>query len=183
MTKNIVASVNARLRNLARNGKVDYNRIERLYAQERLLSRLAQSRYHAQFILKGGLLLYSHYETLSRPTRDIDFLGRSVTADVEALKEIFQEVCMITLDDAMTFDLDAISTSIIKEGADYEGVRLKIPAYLGLCVYCLNQFCHAFGSSKESTYPRMAMLVMPCTKFTNIPGYTPLATPYPRIST
>lgn len=157
MTKNIVASVNARLRNLARNGKVDYNRIERLYAQERLLSRLAQSRYHAQFILKGGLLLYSHYETLSRPTRDIDFLGRSVTADVEALKEIFQEVCMITLDDAMTFDLDAISTSIIKEGADYEGVRLKIPAYLGKARQLL-QLDIGFG---DSVFPEPELVDYP----------------------
>lgn len=157
MSKNIVASVNARLRNLARKENVDYNRIERLYAQERLLSRLVQSAYHAQFILKGGLLLYSYYQTVSRPTRDIDFLGKGIAADADILKEVFREICLITLDDGISFDLDAITANTIKEGADYEGVRLKIPAYLGKARQLL-QLDIGFG---DSVVPQPALLDYP----------------------
>ena len=43
MTVNMAASVRQRLRNLARDQGVDYNRLQLLYVQERWLARLAHS--------------------------------------------------------------------------------------------------------------------------------------------
>lgn len=68
-----VASVRQRLRNLARERGVDYNRLQLLYMQERWLARLGYSPHRDNLILKGGLYLYSNFGLTSRPTRDIDF--------------------------------------------------------------------------------------------------------------
>lgn len=57
--KNIDVSVKARLKNIARNQGKTFNLILQLYMQERLLYRLSISRYNKNFILKGGLLLFS----------------------------------------------------------------------------------------------------------------------------
>lgn len=82
MTANLPASVRQRLWNMARKTAVDYNRLQLLYLQERWLARLAQSQHQHNFVLKGGLYLYSNYGLTSRPTRDIDFLGRATPAGV-----------------------------------------------------------------------------------------------------
>jgi hypothetical protein len=70
--KNTAASVRARLLNLARSVEMDFNRILLLYGQERFLDRLCCSPYRNRFVLKGGLLLYSAYLQLARPTKDLD---------------------------------------------------------------------------------------------------------------
>lgn len=49
-----------------------------LYAHERFLAHLATSEHREQFILKGGLNLYSRLRALARPTVDIDLAGRGL---------------------------------------------------------------------------------------------------------
>ena len=72
------ASVLARLKNVAQINDIDYNAILILYMQERFLYRLSVSPYADNFVLKGGLLLFSidHFNT--RPTLDIDFLAINI---------------------------------------------------------------------------------------------------------
>jgi hypothetical protein len=66
--RNKPASILARLKNVAQANDIDYNAILILYMQERFLYRLAVSPYADNFVLKGGLLLFSidHFNT--RPT-------------------------------------------------------------------------------------------------------------------
>jgi len=52
---NSTASVRARLRNIARESKRDFNAVLLQYFQERLLYRLSISPYCDNFILKGAL--------------------------------------------------------------------------------------------------------------------------------
>ncbi len=61
-TKDMVASVRARLLNLARRTGKPYNEILIQYALERFLFRLSKSPFKDQFLLKGGLLLMSRHE-------------------------------------------------------------------------------------------------------------------------
>lgn len=89
MTKNVAASVAAKLKNLARTQKMAFDHIFLLYLQERLLYRLSNSTYKNQFILKGGLLLYSLSQSHSRPTKDIDLLGKQIVNDLESIKGNF----------------------------------------------------------------------------------------------
>ncbi len=125
-----IASIKARLRNLARVSGGDYSRFELLYFQERLLARLANSKYHKHFVLKGGLYLYSLYGAIARPTRDIDFLGQDLASEESELLKTFQEIVSIDLDDGIYFDADNVQVEAITAEAKYQGTRLKIPAYL-----------------------------------------------------
>jgi len=71
--KNMSASVMARLKNVSRQLNKPFNLIMQLYTQERLLFRLSVSRYKNNFLLKGGLLLYSMTEFKGRPTKTLIF--------------------------------------------------------------------------------------------------------------
>lgn len=70
------ASIRARLLNIAKKSKRDYNRILVQYAQERLLYRFSVSRFRDNLILKGALLFLTYDMPQHRPTKDIDFLDR-----------------------------------------------------------------------------------------------------------
>lgn len=128
--KNLAASVRARLLNLAREENRNYNRLTLLYLQERFLARLGESPYKEKFILKGGLYLYSRYGAAARPTRDLDLLGRGIPNDMETIAEVLREVLSQPMEDGVSFDPDSLKTQRIKEGAEYEGVRVNFTARL-----------------------------------------------------
>jgi hypothetical protein len=54
-SKNVVASVLARLRNIAESGGLSFNDILQSYVSERFLARLARSSYADGLLLKGAL--------------------------------------------------------------------------------------------------------------------------------
>jgi hypothetical protein len=54
--KNVVASVLARLRNVAESGGSSFNDILQSYVMERFLARLARSAYADGVLLKGALM-------------------------------------------------------------------------------------------------------------------------------
>lgn len=123
-------SIKARLLNLAvRSGKTN-EYIQTHYFIERLLYRLSVSRYANDFVLKGGLLLHAMFDNQARATRDIDMLARQISNSQEQMIKVFREVCAISVDDGVTFDLDTISAEPITEDADYQGIRMKIPSFL-----------------------------------------------------
>lgn len=130
--KNMVASVKARLTNIAKEQMRPFDSVLLLYMQERLLHRLSVSEYADNFILKGGLLMFILTQYKGRPTTDIDFLAFQIDNDIVNIKTIFQEICMVdNLDDGLLFNADSIAVERIKEVTDYQGFRLKIICYLG----------------------------------------------------
>jgi hypothetical protein len=75
-------------------------------------------------VLKGALLFRAWGGAATRPTRDIDLLGR-VENTVEAVVPIFREVCGIAVEpDGMVFNPATVAGVVIKEDADYSGVRV-----------------------------------------------------------
>jgi predicted transcriptional regulator of viral defense system len=74
--KNTSASVRQRLPNKARETSRPYNELLQYYAMERFLYRLSQSQHSHKFILKGALMFVAWRAPVSRPTMDIDLLGR-----------------------------------------------------------------------------------------------------------
>lgn len=131
MSKDLAASVKARLMRISRDEKRAFNTILLLYMQERLLYRLSLSEYKNRFILKGGLLLFSMNNFKGRPTRDIDFLADDISNELENIRKTFIGICGIQYDDGITYDIDGITVERIKEDAEYEGVRVKIKSFLG----------------------------------------------------
>jgi len=97
---------------------------------ERLLFRVSQSEHKTAFILKGALLFELWTEQTHRPTRDADFLSIG-SSDPRRFQSIFKEICALSVvDDGLIFDQSSVIARPIKEGADYEGVRISFLGYL-----------------------------------------------------
>lgn len=123
-------SVKARLHNLARQRGVALDYLMVHYCIERFLYRLSISSYADRFILKGGLLLYAILHHEARATRDVDFLAHRIDNSMEGVQEAIQRICDIPIDDGIFYDTDSLEVERISEDADYQGVRIKLFAYL-----------------------------------------------------
>jgi hypothetical protein len=127
---NVAASVRQRLLNLARDRNEDFGLLLTKYALERLLFRISQSEHKMTFILKGALLFELWTEETHRPTRDADFLSTG-SSDPRRFEAILKEICVLpVVDDGLVFDPSSVTARPIKEGADYEGVRVSFLGYL-----------------------------------------------------
>jgi hypothetical protein len=129
-TKAIAASVHGRLLNMARASGRDFDALLLQYMQERFLYRLSISPYRRHMVLKGALLFLAYEMSLLRPTKDVDFLGVSTPNDLEAVRSLVVAVSGIALDDGVRFSNESVTAERIAEGADYQGVRVKIEARL-----------------------------------------------------
>lgn len=58
-------------------------------------------------------------------------MAKNISNDLDSIENAFKEICNIDINDGVNFDLGTIKTQRIKEDADYEGVRIKIIAYIG----------------------------------------------------
>ena len=129
--KNVAASVQQRLLNLAKQDHRRFSDLVQQYALERWLFRLSQSSYGERFILKGALLAVVWNAPVTRPTRDIDLLGR-ISNDLELMRGVIAEIAQMTVeDDGLVFDPMSVTAERIAEDADYEGVRAKFRGHLG----------------------------------------------------
>lgn len=128
---NIAASVLTRLKNIADKEQFDFNFLLLRYIQERFLSRLEGSTYANRFVLKGGFLLLAYNIHQARPTRDIDFLGINLSQDQKLIESIIAEIASIEQPDGVSFIIDSIQSEIIKEDANYPGIRVKMVAKIG----------------------------------------------------
>jgi len=144
--KNVPASVREKLLQLSKQTKKSFDMILRLYCQERFLYRLSISPYRKNFILKGGLLFHSLPFPIRRPTVDIDFAGRAVTNDHETIRIIFSEIAHIACTDGMEYHTERMTVQKIKEGTDFTGSRIIIPAELSKARISL-QIDIAFGDA------------------------------------
>ena len=128
--KNVVASVLARLRNVAREGGHSFNDVLQSYVIERFLARLTQLPEADTVLLKGALMLRVWGVPRARPTMDIDVLRRGA-ADRDALAAIVRKCAsMIDESDGVTFDADDMSIDTIHEAGGYIGTRIRVPARL-----------------------------------------------------
>ncbi len=131
MTKNLPASVRQRLLNRAKKEGKPFNQLLQHFALVRFLYRLGHSANKQQFILKGGLMFALWQAPLRRPTRDIDLLGR-LSNSVSHVVSVIETICQEPVpDDGLIFDTEKISGKQITEGANYQGVQVTLPAYLG----------------------------------------------------
>lgn len=128
MTRDLPASVRGRLENLARETSRPLQELMQYFVIERFLFRLSKSKYADRFVLKGALM-FTFWGTLqSRATRDIDLLARADNS-VETMLRIITEVCQHPVEpDGVEFISDSIQGAIIKEDAEYSGVRVTFVA-------------------------------------------------------
>jgi len=132
--KDLSASFHQRILNKASTSHRPFNELLKYYANERFLYRVSQSPYCRQFVLKGAFVLLAWQIPLTRPTRDLDFLGFTENS-VENLVQIVQEICNQPVDpDGMRFDPGTVVGQVINAGVDYPGVRINFRGFLGRAV-------------------------------------------------
>lgn len=130
-TKDLGASVQARLRNVARQRGEDVQVLLLQFVLERLLHRLACSPHRRDFVLKGAMLFIAWTRIPHRATRDLDLHG-SGAPDLQRLAAIFSSLCAVEVEpDGVTFDAGSVVSSKIREDQLYEAVRVLLTARVG----------------------------------------------------
>lgn len=125
----IASSVLAKLKNKAKTSGISYQQCLQLFFQEEFLRRLAGSKYAENFILKGGLFIYTLTNFESRATVDVDFLMRGLNNDLARMDEIIEEILAVnTGNDFITFK--AGKTEPIAVQRKYHGVSTQITGYI-----------------------------------------------------
>ena len=121
----IAASVLAKLKNKAKASGISYQQCLQLFFQEEFLCRLAGSEYAQNFVLKGGLFIYTLTNFESRATVDVDFLMRGLSNDLARMDAIIGEILAVdTGNDFVTFK--AGKTQPIAVQRKYHGVSTQI---------------------------------------------------------
>jgi predicted nucleotidyltransferase component of viral defense system len=100
-----------------------------MYCLERLLDRIAASRFRKHFVIKGGFLIASILGIGSRSTMDIDATVKDFSVCYENVDSIFKEICGIGIADQLTFSFERIEE--IREKDDYLGLRVFIECRYG----------------------------------------------------
>jgi hypothetical protein len=129
MSRNLAASIRARLKQHANTTKQDFNLTLTHYGLERLLYRLSISDHAANYLLKGALLFSFWYDQPHRPTRDADLLGFG-SDDIASTVSSFQQICQVTVADGIEFDPRSVKGTLIRKVAGYGGVRVDLHALL-----------------------------------------------------
>ncbi len=129
MTRNLAATVRARLKQHADHTQQEFNLTLTHYGLERLLYRLSISAHAPNFLLKGALLFSLWYDQPHRPTRDADLLGFG-SDDITSVVTTFHEICQISVEDGICFDTTSIKGTTIREETGYGGVRIDLLAHL-----------------------------------------------------
>ena len=120
--KNIAASILSRLKNQAKEGKIPFQMVLQLFAQEEFLRKLSASDFADNLILKGGMFIYTLTEFDSRPTRDIDFLLKNLHGSLENTESIMKMICEVnTGNDFIT--LEVVGTEQISVEKKYPGIK------------------------------------------------------------
>lgn len=123
------ASVLARLKNKSKESGRSYQLCLQLFCQEEFLRRLEKSNYNDNFVLKGGLFIYTLTEFESRVTMDIDLLLQKLPNTPEELQPIIEEVISTdTGNDFVKFELKTIQPIAIAK--KYAGISASLVAII-----------------------------------------------------
>lgn len=159
MSRDVAASVRARLLNKARGTGEEFELTLTRFASERLLFRLGASAARDRCLLKGASLLSVWLADPYRATRDVDLLA-SGAADHGAIRRLVVEVCAVPCpEDGLQFDLSDLTIQTIRPEDEYSGKRARFRAVLGSARIAV-QLDIGFGDAvavepEEITYPTL----------------------------
>ncbi len=169
--KNIAASVHQRLLNKAKESSRPFNEFLQYFAIERFIYRLSKSPNADKFILKDALMFSAWFGPVTRPTMDIDLLGK-INNRLEVITAAIKDACLMDVEaDGISFNAETVEAVRITEDAEYEGVRVRVHGNLGKARVTL-QIDIGFGdvivpSPSKVSYP--AILDFPAPE---LEGYT-----------
>lgn len=177
MSRNLAASIRARLKQRADATKQDFNLTLTHYGLERLLYRLSVSPHAANYLLKGALLFSLWYDQPHRPTRNADLLGFGPD-DLDTAVAAFREICQIEVEDGIAFDPASVNGSVIRKEAGYGGVRIDLRAKLDGARIALQVdigFGDAVTPAPEAVSYPVLLEDLPAPQLRSYPKYTVVA--------
>lgn len=116
----------AAINKMAKEKHIPAQLVMQNYMLERLLERIAHSRYQDNFILKGGLLIASMVGLHSRATMDMDATILNHPVNENSIKKMFEEIVSIPIDDDITFSFQEVGE--IRKNDAYGGYRVSLTA-------------------------------------------------------
>lgn len=79
-----------------------------LVMQNFMLERISISKYHHNFVLKGGFLIAAMVGLDTRATMDMDATIKEWPVNEESIKKMFLDICNTDLHDNITFEFKKI---------------------------------------------------------------------------
>ena len=126
MITNNPMQLKALIKKEAAEKKISAQLVMQNYMLERLLERISLSKYKENFILKGGFLIAAIVGLDTRATMDLDTTIKGLTITHESIREIFEDICKIQVEDDVDFSIIRIAD--IRETDDYPGIRVSLSA-------------------------------------------------------
>lgn len=114
------------IKNLAKEKHISAQLVMQNFMLERLLERISVSKYQRNFILKGGFLIAAMVGLDTRATMDMDATIKGLPVNEQTVREMFEEICKIEINDDVTFSFRSIGE--IREGDEYTGYRVSLSA-------------------------------------------------------
>lgn len=121
-------SLQARINNLSKEKDVPANTILQEYFFDAFLKRVAKSKYHENFVFKGGFLLSATFGIDLRATLDVDFLLRNLGLTEENIRKTFEEIIKVEVDDNVIFNFANIKP--IRQDDEYGGYNVSLLGHL-----------------------------------------------------
>lgn len=112
------------IKNLAKEKHISAQLVMQNFMLERLLERISVSKYQQNFILKGGFLIAAMVGLDTRATMDMDATIKGLLVNEQTVRNMFEEICKVELDDDVTFSFRSIGE--IREGDEYTGYRVAL---------------------------------------------------------
>ena len=114
------------IKNIAKNKNISVALVLQNYILERFLERVSLSRYHDNYIIKGGFLIASMVGLDSRATMDMDATIKGYPVNEEAIRKMVEDIIAVPVEDAIHFCLKSVRE--IREGDEYTGYRVALTA-------------------------------------------------------
>ena len=98
--------------------------LHQMFFFEHVLMRLEKSKYRDNIILKGGVLLSSIIGEDLRTTKDIDATLKSLPLNMASIRNIFEEILSVDIDDNVKFEI--VNIKDIRLEDEYGGFRINV---------------------------------------------------------
>ncbi len=116
--------LNALIKNCAKGSNDLSLHLHQMFFFEHVLMRLEKSKYKDNIILKGGVLLSSIIGSDMRTTKDIDATLKSIPLNEESIRNIFEEILSIDINDDFIFKIENIKDIRLED--EYGGYRINV---------------------------------------------------------
>lgn len=119
-------SLKGKIKNYAKLKSIAAQVVLQNYMFECFLSRLSMSEYREKFVVKGGILIAAIVGLDTRSTMDLDTTLRNLPLTEKKIREAVENVCRISLDDDVIFEVKSIAP--IRKDDRYGGFCVRLDA-------------------------------------------------------